>query len=245
MRSDIKPGAWLPFAQRGDAAVRLFCLPHAGGSASIYRAWVEDTALAIHPIQPPGRDARIREPAYTRVADYVADLVHAIAPHLDRPYALFGHSLGAIVAFELARALRRRGDALPRRLFVSGAPAPRVTRPHLHDLPEPALIAELARMGGTHPEILAHRELLDMVLPTMRADLEASDTYVYAPEPALSCPITALVGTHDPFASAADAAGWADETSGGFVLHEVPGDHFFIDTAALSVRALVRTEALS
>ncbi|HEX3482642.1 MAG TPA: alpha/beta fold hydrolase [Kofleriaceae bacterium] len=238
----MRPGAWFP-GRLADAAMRVFCLPHAGGSASAYRAWSGDAELAIQPVQPPGREGRFREPAYTRMSDYVADLADAIAPLVERPYGLLGHSLGALVAFELARALRDRGRAAPRRLLVSGCPGPRMPRRQLHDLPEPALIAALQRMGGLAPEVLANRDLLDLVLPIVRADFEVADRYGYAPGPLLSCPITALVGTDDPVASAADAAAWADETSGPFRLHELPGDHFFLHTAAAGAR--VRAEALS
>jgi medium-chain acyl-[acyl-carrier-protein] hydrolase len=238
---------WFPFGAPADAAMRLFCLPYAGGGASTYRAWLRpDAALAICPVLPPGREARIRERAHTRLEDYVADLAQTIEPHLDRPYALFGHSLGALAAFELARVLMRRGHRSPTHLFASGAAAPK--RPRLvprHDLPQSDLIAELKRLGGTPAQVFEQPELLELVLPPLRADFGISSNYHYVAGPPLSCPITAFVGTSDPFAALTDVERWAEETTGRFRLHEISGDHFFLHAADAHLREIVRSEVLS
>jgi surfactin synthase thioesterase subunit len=153
------------------------------------------------------------------------------------PLALFGHSMGAIVAFELARALGR--DVV--HLIASGSAGPSLPRGGrgLHQLPHDELVAELERLGGTPEEVLQNRELLDLLVPRLRADLTASETYRRRPAPLLACPITVLGGRDDRAVSGASLAAWADETTGGFAQHMLAGDHFFVSTRRAEVLGLI------
>ena len=221
--------------QDGRARLRLFCFPYAGGGSSIFRTWPKclPETIAVCPVELPGRGARLREAPRTRLADLVGEMAEGLSPYLDRPFAFFGHSMGALLGFELARTLRRMGGPLPRHLFVSGHRAPQIPDPgpHVHALPEPAFVAELRRLGGTPPAVLEHEELMQLLLPILRADFALVETYAYAPESPLSCPITALGGREDPEAGPGDLAAWRDQTTGDFSLRMLPGDHFFVHTA--------------
>lgn len=155
-------------------------------------------------------------------------LVHA----LDRPFAFFGHSMGALLAFEISHLLHARNDLLPEHLFVSAAPAPRlpVRKPTTYDLPEPELLAKLVRLNGTPAEVLDNPELRALLLPVIRADFSVVQTYVYTPRPKLNIPIYAMGGSEDPEVSPDELLAWNEETSGPFTLDMLPGDHFFLHT---------------
>src|SRR5205085_10328077 len=161
---------------------------------------------------------RSRESAFARLPPLVAALTDALRPHLDRPYAVFGHSLGALVAFEWVRELRRRHWPTPELLIVSGRAAPHLPprqRP-IHTLPEAEFRAELARFNGTPAPVLGHDELMRTLLPLLRADFAAAETYEYVAEPALDVPITAVGGSDDPRATAAELDAWREYTRAGF-----------------------------
>jgi medium-chain acyl-[acyl-carrier-protein] hydrolase len=217
------------------ARVRLFCFPYAGGGASPFRAWAGGLPPEVElcPVQLPGRESRLGEPAYTRLAPLVAALVTALRGHLDKPYAFFGHSLGALLAFELVRALRRAGAPPPRHLFVSGYRAPHLPDPEppLHMLPGPALWDELRRLNGTPPEVLDNAELRRLIEPTLRADFAIDETYVYTPDEPLACPISAFGGLVDTDVSGEMLAAWRRHTHDSFALRMLPGDHFFIHSS--------------
>ena len=185
---------------------------------------------------------RFEEPVFDRMAPLVAALTGEPLPYLDRPFAFFGHSMGAIVIFEVARRLRRAGLVSPRHLFVSGCRAPHVHDPRrpMHDLNDVELIEELRRMNGVPAEVLADARLMDLIVPAMRADLSVSETYSYSAEPALSCPITAFGGLSDPKVLIEEMTPWRDQTSVAFALHMLPGDHFFLNQAE-AVGELFRT----
>jgi medium-chain acyl-[acyl-carrier-protein] hydrolase len=171
----------------------------------------------------------------------VESIADALVPHLDTPFVFFGHSLGALVGFETARELRRRGGVGPAHLFVSacGAPQVRDARPPKHDLPTPKLLEELRRFDGTPREVLEHAELMQLVLPTIRADLAVHETYTYLPQPALECPISAFGGVQDPNVDRDSLERWRDETRGAFQVRLFPGGHFFLHAAqALLLRTL-------
>jgi medium-chain acyl-[acyl-carrier-protein] hydrolase len=163
----------------------------------------------------------------------VQALRQAIQPHLNKPFALFGHSMGATIGFELARELRRQHASGPVHLFVSGGRAPQIPDPDppIHHLPEKEFIAGLRRFNGTPEEVLRNPELMGLFLPILRADLAALETYSYTPGEPLDCSISAFGGLEDEKVSQDELAAWRDQTRGAFTLRMLPGDHFFLRTA--------------
>lgn len=226
---------WLPYRFPSPPdGVRLFCFPNAGGSASAFRPWGRDGRLPARVelccVQLPGRESRLREPPFVRVPPLLDALEEALAPELDRPFAFFGHSMGTIVAFELAHRLRERGGPEPRLLVMSGRQAPHLPDDDpVHGLPDDELIARLRAYRGTPPEVLAHPELMALVLPTLRADFELVETY-RPPEgrPPLAQPITVFGGEEDEDASAEELAAWGELTTGRCAVRTFPGGHFFV-----------------
>jgi medium-chain acyl-[acyl-carrier-protein] hydrolase len=230
------------------ASLRLFCFPGAGGGASIFRAWSEGfpPEIEVYAVQLPGREGRWMEPPFTRVQPLVESLAQALSRWVDKPFAFFGHSMGALISFELARYLRRTKDLGPIHLLASAYPAPhRPDRfPQLHHLPEPELLEELRRLNGTPEEILQNRELMALLLPTIRADCALCETYVHAIEPPLDCAISAYIGEHDPRVRYEDAAAWCYHTRQPFTLRVFPGHHFFLHTASAALRRAIAQELL-
>ncbi len=240
---------WLAFrTPRPQARLRLFCFPYAGGAASIYRVWPQQLPAEVEvcPVQLPGRESRLRESPFRRVGLMVETLAQALSPHLGLPFAFFGHSMGGLIAFELARQLRRLGLPGPLVLIASGRRAPHVPDedPPIHDLPEPEFIEELRRLNGTPEEVLAHPELLQLLIPLLRADFEVNETYVYQPEEPLTCPIAALGGLGDQDVPREHVEAWREHTRGDFVLRMFPGDHFFIHSAQRPVLDAVSQDLL-
>jgi medium-chain acyl-[acyl-carrier-protein] hydrolase len=220
------------FRERPQARLRLFCLPYAGGGASVYHGWAVDlpSHVEVCAVQLPGREGRYGERLFTDVHALVAPLCDGIAPFLDRPFALFGHSLGAVLAYETAVALVRGRAPSPMALFVSGHRAPGLppTRHPIHDLPEREFLAELQRLNGVPPELFEDRELLDLVLPQLRADFRMAETYAPSPPDKLTCAIVALGATEDDRVSRATLEPWRELTTGPFQLTMLPGDHFYV-----------------
>lgn len=214
------------------ARLRLFCLAHAGGGASAFRGWADvlPAEVEVCPVQLPGRENRIAEPAFDRVEPLVAALADAVEPYLDLPFALFGHSNGALIGFELSRLLRQRGKALPAHMFASGRRAPDLPAqtPPIHTHPEADFLAELGQLGGLPPALLEHRELLALLVPTLRADVAIHETYTFSEQPPLPFPITAYGGVADVKVSRANLQAWERHTEGPFVLRMFPGGHFYL-----------------
>src|SRR5712691_623251 len=214
------------------ARLRLFCFPYAGGTASVFRAWSEHLPpeIEVCPIQLPGRESRLGEVPFSRLPPIVEALAPALRPYLDKPFAFFGHSMGALIGFELARHLRREGQSDPIHLFVSGHRAPQLPDPNppIHQLPEPAFIQELRRLKGTSEAVLADPDLMELVMPMLRADFAVSETYLYTPEQPLACPITAFGGLQDKEVSRGEMDAWRVQTQQSFLLCMLPGDHFFL-----------------
>jgi medium-chain acyl-[acyl-carrier-protein] hydrolase len=211
----------------------LFCFPHAGGSSAVFRSWPKVlTAVDVRAVQLPGRGGRFRERPLKRVRELAVAACDGLGPHFNEPFALFGHSLGALVAFEVARELRRRGGPQPVQLFISARRGPRRPDPvaPLHGLPDDQFLAQVrARYGGIPDVVLQEPELLALLLPTLRADLEAVETYSYEPEAPLDVPISALGGLTDPWATLEDLEAWRGETRAGFKLSRFPGGHFYLE----------------
>ena len=236
-RVNTSTSPWLVWPRRNpDARLRLFCFPYAGGSATVFRNWHTKlpTDLEIIAIELPGRGSRIKETPYERLNPLVEAAAQAIIPHLTKPYVFFGHSMGALLSFEMARYLRRHHPHVPApsHLFVSGRAAPQCVteRLQVHTLAEPDLLREIRRLNGTPAEILAEPELMALVLPLLRADFAVYDTYVYEHDEPLACPISAYAGLQDRDMTRAHVKAWGEQTSGAFRISMFPGDHFFIHT---------------
>ncbi|MEO3928024.1 thioesterase domain-containing protein [Micromonosporaceae bacterium B7E4] len=233
---------WLRTLRPGDGP-RLVCFAHAGGGAATFEPWsrLAPPRVRLDAVQLPGREHRIGEPA----SDSLVDLADGIAAGLGAetgarsPDVFFGHSMGALLAFETVRALRRLGGTTPAHLVVAGSRAPHLPRAtRVHDRPEPELVAELHRLGGTPTELLAELaaegDSLDSLLPAVRADFAAVETYVYLPEPPLPCGLTVLGGAGDADVAESDLAAWAVQVRSAPTVAVLPGDHFFVRSPSLA-----------
>lgn len=225
---------WLPLHAFPDVGgLPLFCLPHAGGGASAFRAWLgRMPGVDVLPVQPPGREARLREAPYEQMATLTAELAGVITEAAgSRPFAVYGHSLGALVAFETLREIRRRGGEQPVQLFVSGCVAPHCPiedGPPVMGMTQPQLVQMLRQLGGTPDWLLADPEVLRMILPAVQADFSVKETYAYSAEAPLDVPVTVLSSTSDPRAPHEWQQRWREQTSAGFSLHTLPGGHFAV-----------------
>lgn len=229
---------------RPDARLRLFCFPYAGVGASTYRTWPAGLPADVDlcAVQPPGRETRLRERPFEDMEALVEALAERIRPYLDLPYAFFGHSMGACVAFELARGLARGGAPPASCLLVSGRRAPRLPNPEppIHRLPDDDFIAEIRRRYGGIPEqVVRHPDLLALLLPGLRADLTALERYVHEVGEPLACPLLALGGTTDPCVSVSELEAWRAETTGAFLLRLLPGGHFYLQDARSQLLEIV------
>ena len=209
----------------------------------MFREWSDGLPADVEvcPIQFPGRGTRLMEPPYSRLSLLVEALIQALLPLLDKPFALFGHSLGSLVSFELARQIWANHQVRPVRLFVSAGPAPQIPRRNspIHDLPEKEFMAELRRLNGIPAELLSNKELMDIVLPSLRADFALFESYRYLSGPPLNCPISTFGGLNDNRVNHDDLEAWRDQTTASFTIRMFPGDHFFLkSTQPLLLRAL-------
>jgi medium-chain acyl-[acyl-carrier-protein] hydrolase len=244
MRPASPRSAWVEVAcPRPNARLRLICLPFAGGGASRYREWPAHLPddVEVVPIQPPGRENRFGEPAVDSMELLASQLLDELISYLDRPFALFGHSMGALIAFELTRRLRPLGLE-PAHFFVSGHKAPHLPdhRPAgRHALPDREFVAAIRTLNGIPPEVLASEDLMSLLLPTLRSDFKLVETYVYRPQAPLRCPVSVFGGLQDTEASHDELAAWSRHTTGPVEVHLLPGDHFFVNSARMSVLRLV------
>lgn len=233
-------------ATPGVSRLRFYCFPYAGGGTQIYRRFAQQLPPGIElcMLQMPGRERRFGEPALTSVDASVRALVPVMRAETDLPWVFFGHSLGALIAYELARALRSDGLPTPRHLFASGHRAPHLPDPDepIHGLPDSQFIEELKELNGTPAELFAEQELLDLMLPLIRADFTAAETYEYQPQPPLDCPITAFGGTDDPLVTEDEVMPWREHTVADYSYHIFEGDHFFIHSAEAAVMDALRTQ---
>lgn len=226
---------WLQcFVPRPGARLRLVCFAHAGGSAGAYRPWCQllPDSVELWAVQLPARANRLKEAPITRMGDIVDGVVQALRPLLDRPYALFGHSMGAVLANEVARQLRHAGAPLPSHLFASGRRPPHWPNPDepLHVLGDAAFVAEIQRRyGGIPPEVAAHQELMEMLLPSLRADIHALENHLPpAGRLPLACPVSVFGGSDDPLTPHEHLEGWHAESTGPVRVRVMPGDHFYL-----------------
>lgn len=212
-------------------AVTLLCLAHAGGSAAAFRTWpARLPGIEVRAVDLPGRASRLARPPFDRLEPLARWLAREELERLEGPVALFGHSMGALVAFALAGLLRDRARRPPVHLLVAGCPAPQLirTRDPLHALPRAEFLERLRALDGTPSEVFGHAELLDLLLPAIRADLAVYETFTYRPATPLGCPVTAFGGLDDPDVSRADLEAWRVQTTGPFRLVLLPGGHFFL-----------------
>lgn len=232
---------WFPYSVREGAPAYLVCLPHAGAGASVYRAWgaVTQEQTFICPVQPPGREGRIREQPYDAVAPFVRSLAPIVAAAIPEPFGLFGHSTGALTAFELAREMRRIGGPSPRHIFVAGRRAPHMAMPRTitRDTELDELRSILQRLGGTPEEVLRSDEMLRYLRPLLVADFCLNETYAFQAEEPLPVPITAFGATEDAWAGRAEMELWRQHTSAGFELRMLHGGHFAVIEQAAEVQA--------
>lgn len=237
--SGRRKNPWIVCARPNPTArFRLFAFPYAGGGASVFRGWsLHAPELETCAVQLPGREGRLGEVAFTHMNQLVPVLADALLPMLDRPYALFGHSIGAIQAFELACEFRRRGVRMPAACFVSGRPAPQTicTLPPVHHLSEREFLLRVRSLNGTPDEIIANAELMALLLPVLRADFELAWSYAYRERPPLTVPIVAFGGDADTDVAITDLHDWRSQTTVGFDARILPGGHFFLHEHAATI----------
>ena len=225
---------WLPVRLQFRSAIRLYSFPYAGGNSTIFRDWQRyfPSAIEICPVELPGRGQRLKEPLLRDLEKLARLTAEGLKPLLRPPFALFGHSMGALVAFEVARIFAHE-DISPEMLFVAGARAPhfRENVRHTYDLPEAEFLEELRTINGTPAKLLNNAEMMDLLLPIIRADFQAVQTYRHMPGPPLTCPIVAFGGLVDSKIQADQLCGWRDYTVGEFSHGMLNGDHFFIYSA--------------
>lgn len=233
-------------AADSEAARQLFCFAHAGGGPSAFRPWRAPLApeIAVRRVLLPGRESRLEEPPFRHITELIGPLCAALEPYLDRPYALFGHSMGAVVAYEVARRFSGPARTAPTCLIVSGRRAPgRVPgQPRLSALPDDQFVAEVGRLNGIPPEVLGEPGLLDMLLPALRADFELAETYRPLPGGRLDCPVVAYLGTDDPEVDYAGVLRWREVTTGQFAVRVFRGDHFYLKGGRPDVLNAVRDD---
>jgi medium-chain acyl-[acyl-carrier-protein] hydrolase len=227
-------GSWVVVpAPRPAARLRLICFPFAGGGASVFFPWARlvPPEVELCAVQLPGREARLREAPVTDWGALMDRLVTELKPYIDRPYAFFGHSVGATMAFELARRLRAAGLRAPEHLFASGRAAPHLPPelPLVHALPEAEFMAELRRLAGTPEEVLRNEELMSILVPLLRADFTLSETYPIREEAPLDVPVSAYGGSGDERVSSEAVEAWRQHTTGPFRQVTFDGGHFFIN----------------
>lgn len=231
----MSQASWIAYRKaKPRATLRLFCFPYAGGGTSIFRSWDKllPETIELCSIQLPGREARAMEAAYSRIEPLVEALSSGIRPFLDLPYGFFGYSMGALIAFELARRPNAETAAGLLHLFVAARPGPRLPDPYprTEHLSDGDFIKQLKTIGGTSKEILENPEMLKFVLPMLRADFALCENYKYNHGPRLDCPLTVFGGSGDEGTSKEKLAAWCAESNGPGKVNMLDGDHFFIHT---------------
>ncbi len=227
---------WFPLGPpRAEAPLRLFCFPYAGGGAMSFRTWVGKLpgGIEVVPVQAPGREQRLSEAPIKRIDAFVETFLPVVEPFLEGPFAFYGHSVGALVAYQVARALRDRGGPTPRHLLVGASRPPQAPKPPdpIHVLKGDAFLERLRVLGGTPPQVLESADLMELFTPMLLADFEMSETYGDEPLDPLDAPISAFAGTEDGEVSVERVGTWSEQTNVEFHLTLLPGKHFFLHTA--------------
>lgn len=228
------------------ATLRLLCLPFAGAGAGAFRGWADSlpTHVEAFAAQLPGREDRLGEQPIVEWQDMLDALADCVAELHPQPTAIFGHSLGGLAGFELARRMQRDAGAPLVHVFVSARPWPGFPAPSLAPLwsaGDDALLAGMAQRFGALPASLSHPDIRDVVLPALRADLRLLDDHRHAPGPPLACPLTVFAGAHDPGTSGDSLTGWQSETASTFSLESFDGGHFFIESHRRELLAAIAT----
>ncbi|MFK0246486.1 thioesterase II family protein [Amycolatopsis azurea] len=243
MTVPITARPWLPGGIPPGSATKLFCFPHAGASAAVYREWIPAAGgdLVVLPVQLPGRAERGRETPHHDVESLVEAAIDGLGDALTGDFAFFGHSVGALTAYLLTRRLAERGATLPKHLFVSGRAAPQLpdTRLQLRDLPDERLATELHALGGLPDVLRRERELLAMFLPLMRADLAVNETYRHLPGEPLPVPLTVFGGDRDPRADLDELAAWL-ELAADSTMVTYPGGHFYLEQRVAELLGVIQ-----
>lgn len=249
---------WIPRLSPTKRKARLFCLPPAGRGASHYYAWTRELAddgIDVVPVHLAGREDRLAEPAADRIADVVEPLADVLATRLDAPYAMWGHSMGAILAFETVRALVGRQAPMPKAVLLAACRAPHLPRRlrPIRALADAEFLDELRRRYGGMPNAASDTadardamlaELLKLMTPTLRADVTLVETYEYSEGGPLNCALVALGGRDDQSVTSDELAAWQDHTTGRFKHVQFPGGHFFADTQRVAVLRIIRQAML-
>lgn len=221
------------------AKIRLICFPFAGGAASFFHSWqaLMPDEIELVAIELPGRASRIKEPLITQGCELLDELEKLGLFSEPEPFAFFGHSMGAYIAFELSRRLKKKHKPQPLALFLSARQAPNLNKKEkqLHDLPEKEFVQQIANLNGMPKEVLDNAELMEIVSPVLRADCKLLETWHYVESEQLNLPITAMMGEGDPSTKESQIKNWAAFTSNSFNLVKFPGDHFFINTVKKAV----------
>lgn len=239
------PDRWIAYSRISERdRIRLFCFPQAGGTASMYRQWAEILRdINVCPVQLPGRESRLIEPPFIRLQPLVETVAQVMLSYLDKPFALFGHSMGALICFEIARYFRRLNFPVPVRLFVSSCRSPQIpssTR-SIHTLPEPLFLKALPDALRDHTQ---NDELMRLIIPTLRADFSVCENYTYKPEDPLDCPISAFKGMQDYAISLNDMIAWREQTHKSFSLRKFTGNHSFLAESKLELLEAIHQDLM-
>lgn len=235
-----KNHSWIPqFESKPQAKLRLFCFPCAGGTTYMFRQWVNllPPTIEICAVELPGRYRRLNEPPYQDINLLLSALSTALVPYLNKPFAFFGHSMGGLVSFELTHLLRENYDLSPVHLFICGHRAAQIRDPHppTYNLNDEKFKQEIVSLGGTPQEVIDNKEMMELLMPALRADFTALDNYVYQDKPVLDIPLTVFGGKSDPRASQTQLEAWQKQTSADFSLYMFEGQHFFIEPKRSSI----------
>ena len=234
------------FASSPDAKIRLFCFHYAGGSSNVFRQWHQylPRQVQVVPVELPGHGSRLREPLIESLLPLVEKIGEAVKGRLEKPFAFFGHSMGALISFELTRWLRRNDHRLPELLFLAGHSAPDAPETHepIHALPDEQFVAKLRALNGTSEEVLNNDELMQLMMPILRADFKVCETYECRPDAPLDRPFVVMGGANDRDVPEEHLRAWKKFTTGEFKLKIFPGDHFFIHSQQPLILQLVSFE---